>query len=365
LSRYRWTDTDDRIILETVSESGPDRARIANVLGLPLGAVNSHIDRDLREKYSAATNHYYARVRAQNEIAPREDVRGKPRISDVLSLPVRPFHVEIPAPAISSKPKKWTTAVVYGDTHVPFEDPAAIRVLHGVIKDSRPDIIVNVGDVVDCWQISRFDKDPARIDSLQDNIDGARTHLHQVAQLAPNTRRVLLEGNHETRLARAICGLEGAAREFGKLRAFQEAMTWPNLLQTENMGWEFVPERLQSRTPILPKIITKHGGIVRKWAGWSGKGEWEKYGQSGVSGHSHRLGWFVHRDHNGNASWVETGCTCLLESPYGVDFDWQQGFAVMTWNQDHRLQNVEFVSVREGSAIWRDKEYAPKPRRAA
>jgi hypothetical protein len=85
---------------------------------------------------------------------------------------------------------------------------------------------------------------------------------------------------------------------------------------------------------------------VRKWSGWSGKGEWEKYGRSGVSGHTHRLGWFVHRDHNGNSNWAETGCTCLLESPYGVDFDWQQGFVVMTWNQDHRLQDTQFVSIQ-------------------
>lgn len=358
MTHRKWTDTDDRIILETVSEFGPDRARIASVLGVSGAAVNNRIVGYLHTRYHAAVESYYARVRAQNEVAPREQ-HGK-RIGDVLSLPVRPFEVEIPAPVQSSKPKKWTTAVCYGDTHVPFHDPTAIRVLHGVIKDARPDIIVNVGDVVDCWQISRFDKDASRLDSLQENIDDARKHLHQIAQLAPKARRVLLEGNHETRLARAICGLEGVSREFGKLRAFQQAMTWPNLLQTESMGWEFIPERMQSRTPILPKIITKHGSVVRKWSGWSGKGEWEKYGRSGVSGHTHRLGWFVHRDHNGNSSWAETGCTCLLESPYGVDFDWQQGFAVMTWNADYRLQDTQFVSVRDGSAIWREKEYAPK-----
>lgn len=279
------------------------------------------------------------------------------RVLQVLTIPPQPFAVEIPAPAPSTKSRKWTTAVCYGDTHFPFSDPQAIAVLHGVIRDARPDIIVNVGDLVDAWQISRFDKDPARLDSLQDNIDEARIHLHQIAQLAPNARRVWLEGNHESRLTRAIMGLEGAQREFGKLRAFQEAMTWPNLMQSESIGWEFVPERMQSRTQVLPKIITKHGNVVRKWSGWSAKGEWEKYGRSGVSGHTHRLGWFVHRDHNGNANWVETGCTCLLEAPYGVDFDWQSGFVVMTWNESQAVQNVEFVSIRDGAAIWRRAEY--------
>ncbi len=354
MTRHRWTEQDERLILESVSADGPDRARIAAMLGVSLVASNNFIS-GIRAKYQAAAESYYARVRAQSEIAPIANKRS--RIQDVLNIPVRPFQVDIPKPALPSKPKKWTTAVVYGDTHVPFEDKEAIRVLHGVIKDARPDIIVNVGDLVDAWQISRFDKDPARLDSLQDNIDTARTHLHQIAQLAPKARRVWLEGNHESRLGRAIMGMGGAAREFGKLRAFQQAMVWPNLMQSESIGWEFIPEREQSRTQVLPKIITKHGNVVRKWSGWSGKGEWEKYGRSGVSGHTHRLGWFVHRDHNGNSAWAETGCTCLLEAPYGVDFDWQQGFVVMTWNKDAYLQNTEFVSIREGNALWREREF--------
>lgn len=291
---------------------------------------------------------------AAEAIAPKQS-----RVNQVLTIPPRPFHVEIPAPRPSSKPKKWTTAVVYGDSHAPFTDPAAMAVVHSVIKDARPDVIVNVGDLVDAWQISRFDKDPARVDSLQDNIDEARIHLHQIAQIAPNARRVWLEGNHETRLTRAIMGLEGAQREFGKLRAFQAAMTWPSLMQNESIGWEFIPERQQSRTEVLPKIITKHGSVVRKWSGQSGKGEWEKYGRSGVSGHTHRLGWFVHRDHNGNASWAESGCTCLLEAPYGIDFDWQQGLIVYTWNESKALMNTEFVSIRDGAAMWRSGEYGP------
>jgi hypothetical protein len=211
--RHKWTDADDRLILETVAEFGPERSRIANVLGMNSAAVNNRISHYLRDRYQAAAESYFARMRAQNEVAPRE--RSK-RIGDVLSLPVRPFEVEIPSPAPSSRPKKWTTAVVYGDTHVPFQDPKAVGVLHGIIKDARPDVIVNVGDLVDCWQISRFDKDPARLDTLQDNIDQARIHLHQIAQLAPKARRVILEGNHENRLARAIWKLEGAQREFAR-----------------------------------------------------------------------------------------------------------------------------------------------------
>ena len=360
-ARRKWNEEDSRRILEHVAEFGPERAGIAAALGIGMGAVNNHIDRYLRARYQDAASAYYARVRAQQEVAPPSHFG----VGKVLNLPVRPFEVPIPFTAPVNKASKWFTAVVYGDTHFPFQDDAALSVVLSLIKDVKPDVVLHVGDLVDAWQISRFDHDPTRRDTLQDNIDQARQHLHQVAQVSPKSKRVLLEGNHESRLTRSIWQLDGAQREFAKLRVFQKAMTWPRLLELDAIGWKFVPEREQSRTPILPKLVTKHGTVVRKFAGMTAKGEWEKYGKSGLSGHTHRLGWFTHRDHNGRANWAETGCTCLLDPPYGVDFDWQQGAVVQTWNADRKLQNVEFVGIRDGAAIWRDREYAARKAKAA
>lgn len=292
----------------------------------------------------------------KGEIPHSATVQAKGYITTLLDVPPRPFAVTFPkvADARGGKPLR---AIVYGDTHYPFQDDRVLQVVKAVVKDLKPDIIVNVGDLVDCWQISRFEKDPTRKDSLQDNIDQAREHLHEMAQLAPKAQRVYLEGNHESRLRRLICGLEGADRELAKLRNFQKHLTWPALLDLDAVGWRFIPERDQSKTAVLPKIITKHGTVVRKWSGATARGEWEKYGASGVSGHTHRLGHFFHRDHNGTARWIETGCTCLLDPPYGTDYDWQQGFAVLSWNADRRLMHEDVVGIREGAALWRDKEY--------
>jgi hypothetical protein len=99
-----------------------------------------------------------------------------------------------------------------------------------VIKDVKPDTIINLGDCADCYAISAYDKDPARVHGLQDEIDMVRAHLHQVAQLAPEAQRYYLEGNHEDRLRRLIWTLPGTASELARLRSFQQAMTWPSLL---------------------------------------------------------------------------------------------------------------------------------------
>jgi hypothetical protein len=86
----------------------------------------------------------------------------------------------------------------------------------------------------------------------------------------------------------------------------------------------------------------------------SAKGEWEKYGHSGLSGHTHRLGQFFHNDHNGTATWTEFGCTCLLNPPYGTDFDWQQGFGVLRWSPDERILHTDLYSLRDGATLYQE-----------
>ena len=336
-TKFAWTE--ERLnILRQMSVEGRSSAEVAERLK---HGCTAQTVQNARTRYS---------IRIQKKVEPQAG------INEVLKLPPAPFAVPYPAVATSRKSKdREYTAVVYGDTHYPFQDDAALNLVKYVIKDTKPDAIVHLGDLIDCWQISRFDKDPSRRDTLQDNIDQARVHLHEIAQLAPNAKRTLLEGNHEARLTAAIWKLDGAQREFAKLRIFQQTMTWPNLLELKDIGWNWVDIKKQSKTDVLPKIITKHGDKVCKWSAMSGKAEWEKYGYSGVSGHTHRLGQFFHRDRNGNATWSEMGCTCSLDAQYGSDFDWQQGFGVMRWSADAKILHTELVSIRDGSTLWNKK----------
>lgn len=333
--RFVWTE--DRLeSLRKMSVEGLNSAQCAEKLR---GGCTAQAVQNARSRYSIKTT---------------KKPEPSAGITEVLHMPPAPFAVGYPTIATPKKGKELV-AVVYGDTHFPFQDDRALNLVKYVVKDVKPDIIVHVGDLIDCWQISRFDKDPTRRDTLQDNIDQARTHLHEISQLAPQAQKVLLEGNHEARLTAAIWKLDGAQREFAKLRIFQQTMTWPKLLELGPIGWRWVGVREQSKTEILPKIITKHGDRVCKWSAASGKAEWEKYGYSGVSGHTHRLGQFFHRDRNGNATWSEMGCTCSLDAQYGTDFDWQQGFGVLRWSPDYKILHTELLSIRDGSTLWKGK----------
>jgi len=132
-------------------------------------------------------------------------------------------------------------------------------------------------------------------------------------------------------------------------------MEWSHLLGLTEMHWTLVPGSEQTKTQIIPKLITKHGTVVRKWSGQSGAGELQRYGRGGMSGHVHRMGSFLHRDHNGTQSWTEVGCTCSLEPDYMNDPDWQQGCAVVSYTDN--WYHVEPVYIERGRAMWRGQEY--------
>jgi predicted phosphodiesterase len=253
-------------------------------------------------------------------------------------------------------------ALVYGDSHYPFHDQGAINIIKKIAVDVKPDVVVHVGDLADAWQISRFDKDPARRESLQDDIDTACAHLKEMAMVTPQAKRYFLEGNHEFRLTKVIWRMSEEQRELARLRVFQKHVDWQGILAENGVPkalWDFVPARGQARRRIFPKLVVKHGSIVRKWSGATARGEWERYGTSGVSGHTHRLGLFYHRDFNGNQGWAETGCTCDLNPEYVEDPDWQHGCLIVTFARDYKYYSFEPVYIQEGRAIWRDNRYTP------
>lgn len=254
-----------------------------------------------------------------------------------------------------------THAIVLGDTHFPYQDRECLAVIKRLVADVKPDVIVHMGDLIDCWQISTFDKDPSRRDTLQDNIDQAAAFMNELTMLTPNAHRLYLEGNHEFRLTKTISRAKEGVRELMGLRVTRTALSWQAILEEVNVFpfWEFVPMRRQAHRRVFPNLVLKHGSIVRKWSGMTARGEWERYGKSGMSGHTHRLGLFFHDDFNGAHGWAETGCTCDLHPEYMEDPDWQHGCVVVTFAKDYKYFNFEPVYIQEGHAMWRDHRYTP------
>lgn len=294
---------------------------------------------------------------AAEAIAPKPARRPKPEVH--LASEVRPLAVTIPK-AAPRRTGSTVTALEWGDTHFPFHDPEVLAIVQAIAEDTQPDFLVHKGDLLDCRHLSRFDKNPARKESQQDEIDMAREHLATMRLASPSSRFVLLEGNHEDRLRQALWRAEGTAAVLTGLRVVQTAMTWPVLLGLDELRIEFIPYGEQTKANLLPKFITKHGSLVRGKSGATASAEQAKYNKSGSSGHTHRLGVVWHRDSNGSHVWVETGCTCLLDPEYCQDPDWQTGCVFLTFDSETGAVTPEPVFIHAGLGVFRGRTYGAR-----
>jgi predicted phosphodiesterase len=272
---------------------------------------------------------------------------------------VKPLAVTIP-PRIPREASNTVSALCWGDTHFPHADPSVLAIVRAIAEDLQPDFLVHMGDLLDCYGISSYDKDPHRKETLQDEIDQAREHLAVMRLASPNSRFVLLEGNHEIRLQRTLWNLQGAAATLNQLTAFQKAMTWPSLLGLQELGIEWVATNDQAKQRFLPKFIVKHGTIVRAKSGFTASGEQAKYNKSGASGHTHRLGVIWRKDSNGSHMWAETGCCCDVNPTYCTDPDWQQGCLFLSFDAETGAVQPEPVFIHNGLGVFRGRTYGTR-----
>lgn len=255
---------------------------------------------------------------------------------------------------------KFKHALLYGDTHYPFQDTKTLKCIESIAIDVRPNVVVHMGDLFDCWQISTFDKEIAQRDTLNDSLLKGCAHLKQMWMLTPDAEHYLLEGNHEHRLARTMNRAKEGMRELMGLPEIQEDLSWQGILDKRNVSrkmWEFVPHRGQTRRRIFPRFVLKHGTKVAAKSGYTAFREMDRYGTSGASGHTHRLGHVFHNDFGGAHTWLETGCTCDLTPTYVEDPDWQHGCVVITFTADYKFFNPTVVYIQQGNAIYNEVRY--------
>lgn len=117
--------------------------------------------------------------------------------------------------------------IVFPDIHCDYHDPRYIHLLKKVIKIVKPYGVAQLGDFADCWQISNYDRNPARKNTVYDDLMVYSGILDQItAVMQPGTHFYQLEGNHEDRLRRYTWGkapeLSQMVRPMADILAFQD-----------------------------------------------------------------------------------------------------------------------------------------------
>ncbi len=252
--------------------------------------------------------------------------------------------------AVSLAPStKAETEVVcwVSDVHVPYQDDALVDSAVRFIRKHKPDRIVLNGDFSDFFTISRFNSGAERLDSLQEEIDQANEIRKRIRKAAPNAHIVECPGNHCIRITRYIAE---NARAITSLRALEPSKLF--------MHQELEIQPVSDAGFLLrPNFLSYHGTVLRKHGGWSAKGELEKNGISGCSGHTHRLATFTQSGYQ-NQSWTEGGGLFRLDADYLIGVpNWQRGMVIGQFSTKTTSFAAECIPEHDGGLFYGGKVY--------
>lgn len=224
--------------------------------------------------------------------------------------------VEDPAPVTNSR------VLFFSDIHFPYQDDHLVERLLDQIASEEFTHVVNGGDCIDAYSISKYDPDPSRINQLGDELELAKEFHRKVAERTSASKHFLL-GNHEQRIPQY---LRRKAPALERLRCLQ----LESLLGLDDAGFQY-----HGREGFkIGSLRLKHGDKVAKGAGNSVRKELDDHWTSVVMGHCHRRAVVPIRKDDTIHKGIEAGCLCKLDVEYLSFPDWQQGWVVVEQNPD-------------------------------
>lgn len=182
------------------------------------------------------------------------------------------------------------TILVIPDLHCPYHDKRAFNFLENLKRVHKPDIIINLGDLVDFHAISFHDSDQ-ELFSAGHELEKAIEHLQELHKLFPKMH--ILESNHDSLLFRKFKANGLPIRALRPL---------PDLFGTKNWEWW---DTIVLATKMGP-VMFKHGmsAIAGKLA--------KDAGMSTIEGHYHtkfHISWFK----NSVRSYYSSHVGCLVD----------------------------------------------------
>lgn len=257
--------------------------------------------------------------------------------------------------SVSSLEIDYKTVVVAGDFHFPYHDPYAVSLFLKFVSWLQPHTIVLNGDIIDFYSLSKYDKDPRRLLSLQDEIDTAVLFLRLLRKICPKSKIYFIEGNHEERLRRWL----SRHPEVSCLRA----LTITQLLELNSLKIQYVPYE-QYLMPSTQYIL-HHGTITRSQSSYTARANVDSWCMSGINNHTHRMGTYYKSALGMKVKWFENGCLCSLHPEYvkGPPVNWQHGFCVVNIFPQanktihHPITHVEPIHIEDYTFCYRDQVF--------
>lgn len=217
-------------------------------------------------------------------------------------------------------PKECKRILLLSDIHIPYHSIDAVTLALDYGKKKKVDTIILNGDVIDFYQLSRFEKDP-RKRSFAHEIEATKSFLQTLRKQFPQAKIIYKCGNHDVRLQKYLMV---KAPELLGVAEFE----LPQLLKFREIGITWVEDKTIMK---LKKLNIIHGHEFS--AGFIApvniaRGLFLKANAIAIQGHNHQTSENTVTTLDGDmiTTW-STGCLCELHPAYMPFNKWNHGFA--------------------------------------
>lgn len=213
-----------------------------------------------------------------------------------------------------------------GDAHVPYHDQDALEIfIERAVKICARTVLL-AGDWLDCYQISRYLKDP-RKRSIKGEIDTFKTILDTIAQALPDAKIIFKVGNHEERYDAYLMANAPALFDLDYIHL-------DKILELKERGIEYVTNKRIIKAGHL-HIIHGHEYIYSISNPVNpARGLYNRAKKSALCFHHHQTSEHTEPAINGDivTTW-SGGCLCGLRPQYMPLNKWNHGFTEI-YNSD-------------------------------
>ena len=227
------------------------------------------------------------------------------------------------------------------DVHMPYHNIQALTVAIQKGITDQVDTIFLGGDILDCYTLSRWEKDPKRR-KFHEELEMCRQFLTRLRELFPNARIYYKLGNHEERYQ---IFLRQKAPELQLIDDFRLDV----LLRFGENRIEGIDDK---RTVHLGKLRMLHGHEFGKSVFSPvnpARGYYMRSKKSMIAGHNHQTSEHTEPNLDGDieTTW-STGCLCELHPEYMPLNKWNHGFARIDIDEhgDYSVNNYRIYNGR-------------------
>jgi len=240
--------------------------------------------------------------------------------------PWEPIHI----------PERLDSGLVFSDLHFPYHDVQAFNsMIEHTLQHKKINFIIINGDGMDCYQLSRFCKDPRKM-PIDDELWGWIEFINTLYNIFPGVKIYWKLGNHEERLEKY---LYTRAPELVGMNEFKMS----NILKIRGLQDIEVIEHQIIYAGRLPFV---HG---HEFAGSANspvnpaRGLFLKTLSSAAVSHHHRSSAHSETDINEKLmSWYSLGCMCGLHPEFALINKWNHGFSyIATQGKEFEFENMK------------------------